>query len=85
MGGFAITVPTRLSAKALLQLTGYSAVLWWGDQDTARLYSRALSERDGPLIPLIIDFPDKAHVLHERHLCVDTTAAGGNASLLAGQ
>ena len=25
-----------------------------------------------------------AYVLHERHLCIDTTAAGGNAALLAG-
>jgi RHH-type proline utilization regulon transcriptional repressor/proline dehydrogenase/delta 1-pyrroline-5-carboxylate dehydrogenase len=23
------------------------------------------------------------HVLHERHICIDTTAAGGNAALLA--
>jgi RHH-type proline utilization regulon transcriptional repressor/proline dehydrogenase/delta 1-pyrroline-5-carboxylate dehydrogenase len=33
---------------------------------------------------LITTRPDLAHVAHERHLCVDTTAAGGNAALLAG-
>jgi len=26
--------------------------------------------------------PDLAQVMLERHLCIDTTAAGGNASLL---
>ncbi len=33
---------------------------------------------------LVTGLPDLAHVAHERHLCVDTTAAGGNAALLAG-
>jgi len=32
---------------------------------------------------LITSMPDLGHVVHERHLCIDTTAAGGNASLLA--
>jgi RHH-type proline utilization regulon transcriptional repressor/proline dehydrogenase/delta 1-pyrroline-5-carboxylate dehydrogenase len=27
--------------------------------------------------------PDLAHACHERHVCIDTTAAGGNAALLA--
>ena len=41
-------------------------------------------DRDGAIVPLITALPDQAHVAHERHLCVDTTAAGGNAALLAG-
>ena len=45
---------------------------------------RALASRKGPIVPLITARPDQAHVAHERHLCVDTTAAGGNAALLAG-
>ena len=36
----------------------------------------------GAIIPLITGTPDTARVMLERHLCVDTTAAGGNASLL---
>jgi len=32
-----------------------------------------------------VDSPDRAHVFHERHLCIDTTAAGGNAALLVDQ
>jgi RHH-type proline utilization regulon transcriptional repressor/proline dehydrogenase/delta 1-pyrroline-5-carboxylate dehydrogenase len=27
--------------------------------------------------------PDAAHVMLERHVCIDTTASGGNAQLLA--
>ncbi|MCB1492777.1 MAG: hypothetical protein KDJ77_13445, partial [Rhodobiaceae bacterium] len=59
-------------------------VLWWGDEDTARAYARALAGREGPIVPLVTGRPDAGHALFERHLCVDTTAAGGNASLLAG-
>jgi RHH-type proline utilization regulon transcriptional repressor/proline dehydrogenase/delta 1-pyrroline-5-carboxylate dehydrogenase len=42
-----------------------------------------LATRTGALVPLIndADFADRCHL--ERHVCVDTTAAGGNASLLA--
>jgi len=41
--------------------------------------------RIGPILPLIPGHPDRAHVLGERHICVDTTAAGGNAALLGGE
>ena len=47
-------------------------------------YAAALADRDGEIVQLITAMPDLAHVAHERHLCVDTTAAGGNAALLAG-
>jgi RHH-type proline utilization regulon transcriptional repressor/proline dehydrogenase/delta 1-pyrroline-5-carboxylate dehydrogenase len=43
----------------------------------------ALSRRSGPIVALVTTMPDAAHVLHERHVCIDTTAAGGNAALLA--
>ncbi|WP_412509698.1 hypothetical protein, partial [Roseovarius sp. SYSU LYC5161] len=38
----------------------------------------------GPILPLITGMPDTGHACHERHVCVDTTAAGGNAALLGG-
>ncbi|MEO0829951.1 MAG: hypothetical protein AAFY03_05770, partial [Pseudomonadota bacterium] len=84
LGGQAETLDTRATPDALTQDPTLTAVLWWGDDETARAYARALADRDGPLVPLITDLPDAAHVLHERHLCVDTTASGGNAALLAG-
>ncbi|KMW58476.1 Proline dehydrogenase [Candidatus Rhodobacter oscarellae] len=60
----------------------YAAVIYWGEDE--RAYAQALADRPGPLVPLITGQPDLAHVMHERHLCIDTTAAGGNAALLAG-
>ena len=47
-----------------------------------REYRIALASRKGMLIPLINECAPERYVL-ERHLCVDTTAAGGNASLIA--
>jgi rod shape-determining protein MreB len=32
---------------------------------------------------LITGLPDRGHVTEARHVCVDTTASGGNAALLA--
>jgi RHH-type proline utilization regulon transcriptional repressor/proline dehydrogenase/delta 1-pyrroline-5-carboxylate dehydrogenase len=58
-------------------------VIWWGDADTARAYAATLARRDGPILPVLTAMPDRAHVAHERHVCVDTTASGGNAALLA--
>ncbi len=43
----------------------------------------ALSRRDGPIIPLETQTVAPERYVVERHLCIDTTAAGGNASLLA--
>jgi RHH-type proline utilization regulon transcriptional repressor/proline dehydrogenase/delta 1-pyrroline-5-carboxylate dehydrogenase len=84
LGGLAVAVEGCLAPESLGALSDFGAVLWWGDPATARDYARALAQRDGPIIPLVTGQPDAAHVLFERHLCVDTTAAGGNASLLAG-
>ena len=84
LGGRALAVPARLDPQALVDLPAFGGALWWGDPETARAYAQALTERAGPILPLITGQPDAAHALHERHLCVDTTAAGGNTALLAG-
>jgi RHH-type proline utilization regulon transcriptional repressor/proline dehydrogenase/delta 1-pyrroline-5-carboxylate dehydrogenase len=44
---------------------------------------RDLARRDGPILPLITARIDPAAYVHERAVCIDTTAAGGNATLLA--
>ncbi len=85
LGGRALEVAGILDPQALGQLPAFGGVLWWGDPGTARSYARALAAREGPIVPLVTDLPDRAHVLIERHLCVDTTAAGGNTALLAGE
>ncbi|MDF3604922.1 bifunctional proline dehydrogenase/L-glutamate gamma-semialdehyde dehydrogenase PutA [Paracoccus sp. DMF-8] len=84
LGGNAVPVPGVLTADALRKLRGFSAAIWWGEDAQGRAIAKALAAREGPIVPLITAMPDQAHVAHERHLCVDTTAAGGNAALLAG-
>ena len=84
LGGQALPVEGALPPDRLADLPPMGAVLWWGGAEEARAYAKALCRREGPIVPLITDQPDAAHALFERHLCVDTTAAGGNASLLAG-
>jgi RHH-type transcriptional regulator, proline utilization regulon repressor / proline dehydrogenase / delta 1-pyrroline-5-carboxylate dehydrogenase len=53
------------------------------DAETLRSIRQALAARNGPIIPLISETIYPAAYAHERAVCVDTTAAGGNASLLA--
>lgn len=81
-GGQAIEAPC-LDPAALTRLAGFSGAIWWGDSATARRYSEALAARDGAILPLIGGMPDAAHTCLERHVCIDTTASGGNAQLLA--
>jgi RHH-type transcriptional regulator, proline utilization regulon repressor / proline dehydrogenase / delta 1-pyrroline-5-carboxylate dehydrogenase len=82
LGGIAITQDTP-APETLATLTPLAGVLWWGDATTARAYDQALAARNGPILPLITTLPDPGHALLERHTCIDTTAAGGNAALLA--
>ncbi|MEC7764485.1 MAG: bifunctional proline dehydrogenase/L-glutamate gamma-semialdehyde dehydrogenase PutA [Pseudomonadota bacterium] len=83
LGGDAVVPQGELTPEALVKLDGFSGAIWWGGADKARAYAKALAARKGAILPLITDQPDRAHACHERHLCVDTTAAGGNADLLA--
>ncbi|MCR9213384.1 MAG: bifunctional proline dehydrogenase/L-glutamate gamma-semialdehyde dehydrogenase PutA [Proteobacteria bacterium] len=48
-----------------------------------RAFKIALANREGPIIPLITDPSDWRNYVSERALCIDTTASGGNATLLA--
>jgi len=82
LGGIAIEAP-GLAADALLRLHGFSGAFWWGDAAEGRPYAQALARRSGPILPLIGGMPDAGHAQLERHVCIDTTASGGNAALLA--
>jgi RHH-type proline utilization regulon transcriptional repressor/proline dehydrogenase/delta 1-pyrroline-5-carboxylate dehydrogenase len=53
---------------------------WTGDGDPWR---RALAATEGPIRPLITEHLAPARYGHERAVCIDTAAAGGNATLLA--
>lgn len=85
LGGQAVCINGVLDPMDLHDLPPFGGLIWWGEETAARAYAEALSQRQGPIIPLITGHPDKAHACLERHLCVDTTAAGGNAALLAGE
>ena len=62
---------------------GFDAVAWFGDDQTLTSLRQALSQRDGALLPILTGRGDIARLQLERHVCIDTTAAGGNASLMA--
>jgi RHH-type proline utilization regulon transcriptional repressor/proline dehydrogenase/delta 1-pyrroline-5-carboxylate dehydrogenase len=82
-GGIAVEVPAKLPTEVLTTLDGFSGVVWWGNPDQSRAIATALAARKGPILPLVTGTPDRGHVTQERHVCVDTTASGGNAALLA--
>lgn len=78
--------PSRCRAsptEILTTLDGFAGVVWWGNPDQSRAIATALAARKGPILPLVTGTPDRGHVTQERHVCVDTTASGGNAALLA--
>jgi len=78
-----VGVEGNLTQQALRLANGYDAVLSQADIQTLQAYRLALSERDGALLPLITETNTPERLVIERHLCIDTTAAGGNASLIA--
>ena len=49
---------------------------------TAHKFRVAIARRTGPLLPLITENDFADWCITERHTCIDTTASGGNASLL---
>ena len=67
----------------LSELDPLDAVIWWGDPDTGCTLRKALAARPGAILPLITEADPTDRLTLERHLCIDTTAAGGNAALLA--
>ncbi len=83
LGGTAIECHSPLFAEKLAKLEGFSGIIWWGGTEKARKLDLALSNKNGALIPLITGKPDTGHVVFEQHVCIDTTASGGNAELLS--
>jgi len=77
-------VDKRLAPAAIEAGLAVDAVLHWGDEAALKPWRQALAHRDGPVIPLIASEADADRLIIERHVCIDTTASGGNAELLAG-
>ncbi len=72
----------RVDAGELSSLP-VDVVAFSGGGEEAGELRRALAKRAGPIVPLVTEVIYPAAYAHERAVCVDTTAAGGNASLLA--
>jgi RHH-type proline utilization regulon transcriptional repressor/proline dehydrogenase/delta 1-pyrroline-5-carboxylate dehydrogenase len=73
----------QVAPEALTALPGLALVAARGPREWLRALRRALARRDGPIVPLETSALAPERFAVERHLCIDTTAAGGNASLLA--
>jgi len=71
------------SIEEIAALENVEAVMANGDEESLRALRIALAKRNGPIVLLITDPSDVCSLVTERTLCIDTTAAGGNASLLA--
>lgn len=71
-----------LDRASLRDLNGFDAVALWSERNDLIRARQCLAGRAGPLIPLIPFAQMAQDCLRERHLCTDTTAAGGNATLL---
>ena len=73
----------QVAPNALATLDGIAAVACCADRAVLAGLRAALARRAGPILPLITEPDAPERYALERHVCVDTTAAGGNASLLA--
>ncbi|MDH3632474.1 MAG: bifunctional proline dehydrogenase/L-glutamate gamma-semialdehyde dehydrogenase PutA [Gammaproteobacteria bacterium] len=82
-GMSAAGIDGSVEAGSLRNLTGIDAIMSQADTEQLRAYRIALADRGGKLIPLISGLDELDRLIVERHLCIDTTAAGGNASLIA--
>ncbi|MEO6271188.1 MAG: bifunctional proline dehydrogenase/L-glutamate gamma-semialdehyde dehydrogenase PutA, partial [Lautropia sp.] len=67
----------------LQSIGGFGVLAFSGPSDRAKSLRLALARRDGEIKPLVTDLYAPLRYVHERLICIDTTAAGGNASLLA--
>ena len=76
-------IPGTLPRDDLSTLEDFDLVALWSDEADQRRARQALAQRPGALLALVCDdsMPDRCRL--ERHICIDTPAAGGNAALLA--
>ena len=78
-----VAIDGLLAPEALVTLSGFAAVVSCAEKPLLARYRQALAQREGALLPLITEHTLDQRFVIERHLCIDTTAAGGNASLIA--
>jgi len=71
-----------VAPETLAEIAGLEAVICWSAD--AGKYRQALAGRDGPIVSLLTSKHFERWLVTERHVCIDTTAAGGNAALMGG-
>ncbi|MDC0434240.1 bifunctional proline dehydrogenase/L-glutamate gamma-semialdehyde dehydrogenase PutA [bacterium] len=72
-----------IDLQCITTLDKLAVVAASGTSDWTSDIRNALAARTGPITPLETQTLSPTRYFIERHLCIDTTAAGGNASLLA--
>jgi RHH-type proline utilization regulon transcriptional repressor/proline dehydrogenase/delta 1-pyrroline-5-carboxylate dehydrogenase len=72
-----------LDRKDLGVLNGFHLIVLWSNTNDLRATRQVLAKRKSALIGLCAEKDFAVRCQIERHICIDTTAAGGNASLLA--
>ena len=75
-------VAATLDENDLTLIEDLEAVVYAGP-NSARV-RQTLSKRAGPIVPILMDENFEIWLVREQSICIDTTAAGGNATLLAG-
>ncbi len=73
----------RFSTEHASALNNVDAIAFAGTANNAIDIRQQLANREGRIVPFITHGDDTERFTTERHVCIDTTAAGGNASLLA--
>ena len=65
-----------------LKTLPFDGVLAMEEPEVLQEIEIRLSERHGPIVPLVWDQQSKSHFIRERHVSINTTASGGNPGLL---
>lgn len=73
----------QIATETLTDVKDLQAVCWYGDADHGRELRRALARREGAIVRFITAGSPVARCFLERHVCHDTTRAGGNIELMA--
>ncbi len=81
--GLVSILDDSFNINTLELVEGVSGVAITATQQSLTAIRQALARRSGPILPLLTDQQDWRGFIIERSLCIDTTASGGNAALLA--
>ncbi|MGD8428877.1 MAG: bifunctional proline dehydrogenase/L-glutamate gamma-semialdehyde dehydrogenase PutA [Ectothiorhodospiraceae bacterium] len=81
--GLFSTIKRRLSLEALKTVPGIDCVAYEAGRKELAELRRSLAEREGRIVTLVCEADEVVPFVVERAISVDTTASGGNATLLA--